>query len=188
MRCREGRLSPCHCVPLPVCDAPSRGSHAGLVGSQLPRASVSLHHRPFLLHGACPRRPWHSQAPGQVCAGAECQGSRCPRGVAISPGVPRETPLVLTAVPRYSGEALPGESLSHRRPHLPSPWRDPPTPRHGLYKYGHRTPRREGRSRGQGAAGSGGERLWGRGGAGAVPSPAEGAASRGSARPRRGCA
>lgn len=76
----------------------------------------------------CPRRPWHSQAPGQLCAGAERQGSRCPRGVAISPGVPRETPLVLTAVPRYSGEALPGESLSHRRPHLPSPWRDPPDP------------------------------------------------------------
>lgn len=73
---------------------------------------------------------------------------RCPcslhGGEAISPGMPRETPLVLPAIQR--GEALPGALGGVPIPAGVFPPPQTPhdrTPQNRLYNYGHRTPRRK---------------------------------------------
>lgn len=117
MRCREGRPSPCPCVPLPVCDAPSPGSHAGLAGSQLPRASVSLHHRPLLpqevmaqpgsrpavCRGRAPGKPMSPRGGHQprratrntscIDRGAAIQRRGPSRGVPVPPPSPPPVPM-----------------------------------------------------------------------------------------------
>lgn len=124
--------------------------------SQPPRASVSLHHRPFHAPGRHGPARLQGTVPGKPMF---------PRG-AHQPGVPRETPLVLTAVPRYSGERpFPGGGhrptavpplLSHRA----GPPRPPDTDSIRMDTEQHEGRRGAGRER---AAGSGGERLGGRG-------------------------
>lgn len=199
-------------LPCPRCEAPSPGSRGGGLGPRLPRASVSLCHRaPTCARvpeaGTLPlpaSPPWgphrEATAPPELQARSTLgqkrhQKSRRPRGAAISPGVPRETPLVLTAALRYSAERpFPG---GPRPTDVPPP---NPVPRGGTPpnppetdSISMDTEHQEGRE-GAGwerAGGRGGRRLGGRGvgaWAGGVPSPAEGTAPRGSARPRRGCA
>lgn len=119
---------PCPPVPAdglyllcPRCEAQSPGSRGGGLGPRLPRASVSLCHQAPTC--ACVPKvgtlplpaspPWgphrEATAPPELQARSMLghkrhQKSRRPHGAAISPGVPRETPLVLTAALRYSAE------------------------------------------------------------------------------------
>lgn len=96
--CRDGAVGPCQRLPLclsfPVYRAPMVGSSP----LQPPHPGDTAAH---------PKLPGE----GGVTAGrrareAAASLSSSPPGAAISPGVPRETPLVLPAIQR--GEALPG--------------------------------------------------------------------------------
>lgn len=143
-----GRVTCPHAIvsphPLTCCDAPSPGSHAGVVGSQLPRASVSLHHRPFLPPRGLPQEAMaHPGSRPALCPGRVAGKPMSLRRGHQPRRATRNTSCIDRGAAIQRGEALPGESLSHRCPPPPVPHSR--TPRHGLYKYGHRTPRREGR-------------------------------------------
>lgn len=158
----------CPHIPLPVVTPHLLAPTLGLWGPSCPVPQFPSTTGHFCPHRAFPRRPWHTQAPGQACAGAGWAGKpMSPRGGHQPRRATRNTSCIDRGAAIQRGEALPGGSLSHRCPPHPVPHGGTPLTPPETDSISMDTEHHEGRE-GAGwerAAGSGGERLGGRGGA-----------------------